>query len=240
MKKLVKQGVVFYLSLLFALGLFLLPKISFVWGSTAYFFTAAGISLPLLGAFGFWGAMVALLLVKLLGLALLGATGLFFLGVPLFFAAMSWRNFFYKSDFFARIFFEIFVPLFCFALFVAHPSGRGAFLYGLYWFIPVILSVMQNFSFVRSKIGNSSLSWKMIPLNIFSVALKSTFLAHAVGSVFWCYTMPMTSKMWLSLIPIVAVERLVFASGMVLFYYVSSFVLKKVLRFVAKKQIISI
>jgi hypothetical protein len=51
--------------------------------------------------------------------------------------------------------------------------------------------------------------------NIFFTSLGSTFTAHAVGSVIWLYTIPMTAGMWLALIPIVALERLCFATGMV-------------------------
>jgi hypothetical protein len=49
--------------------------------------------------------------------------------------------------------------------------------------------------------------------------LGSTFIAHAVGSTIWIYTVPMTAQMWLGLMPLVAIERLCFATGMVVSYH---------------------
>jgi len=86
-------------------------------------------------------------------------------------------------------------------LFIAHPVASKAFAYSFYWLIPVVLYV---------------LNYK----NTFCKALTATFLAHAVGSIIWLYTVPMTSTQWLALIPVVAVERLVMACGMVVLYQV--------------------
>ena len=47
-------------------------------------------------------------------------------------------------------------------------------------------------------------------------ALASTFIAHAVGSVIWLYTVPMTAAAWIALIPLVACERMLYASGIVI------------------------
>ncbi len=47
-------------------------------------------------------------------------------------------------------------------------------------------------------------------------ALASTFIAHAVGSVIWLYTVPMVASAWLALIPIVACERLLYTAGIVM------------------------
>lgn len=87
------------------------------------------------------------------------------------------------------------------AAFIAHPVGSQAFLYSFYWLIPVAIYLM----------GRNSL---------FAQALGSTFTAHAVGSVIWLYANPMTPEIWLALIPVVLVERLVFASGIVLVYQI--------------------
>ena len=54
---------------------------------------------------------------------------------------------------------------------------------------------------------------------VFLTSLSSTFIAHAVGSVIWIYADPATPEFWYALIPLVAVERLVMASGMTLAYY---------------------
>ena len=115
-------------------------------------------------------------------------------GIPTIVACACWR--------WEGVFLNIIVPLGCLMVFVLHPSVGYGFWFGFYWLIPVLLHVMQ-----LTKIINRS---------IFITAIKSTLVAHAVGSVMWCYFVPMTPERWLALIPIVAVERLVFASGMVI------------------------
>jgi hypothetical protein len=92
-------------------------------------------------------------------------------------------------------------------LFIMHPVAGDAFAYSFYWLIPIVIY---------------ALSYK----STFCRALSATFLAHAVGSIIWLYTVPMTSAQWLSLIPVVAVERLVMACGMTVLYYVLNWVLK--------------
>lgn len=93
------------------------------------------------------------------------------------------------------------LPLACIAAFIVHPVGAQAWPYSLYWLVPVVLY------FVNKK-------------HIFFEALGSTFIAHAVGSVIWIYAAPMTPEAWLTLIPVVAIERLTFASGMVIVHRV--------------------
>ncbi len=78
-----------------------------------------------------------------------------------------------------------------------HPVGQVAWFYSLYWLIPVMLYAL----------GSRSL---------FNESLGATFVQHAVGSVLWLYLVPTTSALWISLIPVVAVERLLCALGMVL------------------------
>lgn len=92
---------------------------------------------------------------------------------------------------------RLFVPLFCIGLFIMHPIGLAAMEYSLFWFIPVIVYFMRT-------------------QNLFANALACTFIAHGVGSVVWLYTIPMASEQWLALIPMVLVERLLFAVGMVI------------------------
>src|SRR2546430_1999084 len=54
---------------------------------------------------------------------------------------------------------------------------------------------------------------------VFLQALGSAFIAHAVGSVIWLYTVGMTPAAWLGLIPVVFVERMLCAAGMTVAYY---------------------
>ena len=90
------------------------------------------------------------------------------------------------------------LPLVCMALFVLHPVGGSAAGYALYWLIPAALALCTR--------------------NVVCDALISSFVAHAVGSVIWLYTVPMVASQWLGLIPVVPFERCAIAAGMVLLY----------------------
>lgn len=94
---------------------------------------------------------------------------------------------------------QFLLPLICMILFVSHPIAGSAFVYSFYWLIPVVLFLTKN-------------------KNIFFAALSSTFVAHAVGSVMWLYTVNMPADKWLALIPVVAFERLVAAVGITFCY----------------------
>jgi hypothetical protein len=98
------------------------------------------------------------------------------------------------------------VPLLCMLLYVMHPTGRASWLYSMYWLIPILGSLFpRRFLLLKS--------------------LGATFTAHAVGSVLWLYTVPMEAGQWLSLIPTVAYERLIFACGIAVSYVVLNTVL---------------
>jgi len=99
------------------------------------------------------------------------------------------------------------MPLGCMLLFVLHPVGADAWIYAMYWWIPVILYITQR-------------------NDLFAMALGSTFVAHAVGSVIWLYTVPMAASTWLALIPIVLIERLLFALGMVVLYRSAQYLIR--------------
>ena len=90
------------------------------------------------------------------------------------------------------------ISLACMAAFIAHPVGQQAWLYSLYWLVPAIALALPEHLFLRS--------------------LGSTFTAHSIGSVVWLYAFPSTAAFWLALIPVVAVERLLFASGISISY----------------------
>jgi len=111
------------------------------------------------------------------------------------------------------------VPLVCMALFMLHPIGAQAWFYSLYWLIPAIVLVLPERLFLRS--------------------LGSTFTAHAIGSIVWLYLVPSTAAFWLALIPIVAFERLMFASGISVSYVAFNTVLSRV-EAIAKSGMIAI
>lgn len=170
-------------------------KINIVLGSYNAFFSFNNCLLPLSGAFfGFTGASLVMLGKMALGMLLFG--GLFPLShlafyIPGFFAALYWTS--------SSIMIRCIVPIICMILFLVHPVGGHVWIYAMYWWIPVILY------FIKKN-------------HLFTIALGSTFVAHAVGSVIWLYTVPMVASAWLALMPVVIIERLLFAIGMVALY----------------------
>ncbi len=99
--------------------------------------------------------------------------------------------------------FRFVIPLLCMILFITHPIGSQAYLYSFYWIIPTVIAFIN-------------------PNSMFFRALGSTFTAHAVGSIMYLYSASLAPNIWLSLIPIVWAERLIFASTMTAFYYAAS------------------
>ncbi len=89
--------------------------------------------------------------------------------------------------------FGVGVAVLCMLLFVIHPVGVQAWQYSLFWLIPIIAL--------------------LIPDNLLVRSLGTTFTAHAVGSVAFLYFMQSTPALWLTLLPIVVLERLTFGAG---------------------------
>lgn len=99
----------------------------------------------------------------------------------------------------------------CIALFLLNPIGRQAWLYSMIWLLPFAATFFK----------------KRLILN----SLGAAFTAHAVGSVIFLYSFGLTPAVWLSLIPIVFIERGVFTIGIWLSCLAFNFVLDKVTDF---------
>jgi len=97
------------------------------------------------------------------------------------------------------------IAILCMILFISHPIGRQAWIYSLYWLIPLIAS--------------------FFPKRLFLKALGSTFTAHAVGSTVFLYTIGLTPQVWLGLISVTFVERFSFAVGIYASYFILNFCL---------------
>lgn len=105
---------------------------------------------------------------------------------------MIYLALFNRQSIFGTIF-GILLPLYCMTLFWIHPIGAAAFLYPLYWFIPIAALYF----------GKKSIFMRM---------LGTTFTTHAVGSVIWLYGGLLSDPAaWNALIPVVACERIGFA-----------------------------
>jgi hypothetical protein len=165
-------------------------KLSFVVGSQAILFSASNLSMPLIGFFG--GATGATFIWALL-LMCRYAAGAFSLSTLAFYLPGYCAALYLATP---SRFVRCGMPLLAMALFLLHPVGFQAALYSSYWLIPLSIGILA-------------------PQSFFAHALGATFTAHAVGSVIWLYTVPMTPEAWLGLIPLVALERFTFAAGMV-------------------------
>ena len=90
--------------------------------------------------------------------------------------------------------FNLAIPALAIAAFVAHPIGRTVWYYALFWIIPI------GAYFLRDRF-------------LLMRALGATFTAHAVGGALWIWTFALPAPVWNSLIPVVAMERILFALG---------------------------
>ena len=151
-----------------------------------------------------WGAGIVLL-VKVLNWLITGQSLDLITFVRFFPAVLAALYFASKSKW------NVVVPIICMALFWFNPIGRASFPYGLFWLIPIIVFPFK----------------KNLALN----ALGSTFTAHAVGSVAFLYSVGLTPEIWRGLIPVVFMERFVFAAGI----SVSCVVFSVVIQYIAKK-----
>ncbi len=177
-------------------------SISKVWGAEGQSFTL----------FEFLGPIPALILGPFLGIISLliakvatvvySQTPLDFIVLLRFLPVLFGAYYFaiYKNNILQSRIFGILIPIICIVLFCIHPVGSQAWIYSLYWLIPIGLT------FVSKK-------------NLFYQSVSTTFIQHAIGSVIWIYFVsPLSAQVWLSLMPLVAIERLIFAIGICLSY----------------------
>ncbi len=86
-------------------------------------------------------------------------------------------------------------PLAAIISFNLNPIGRSVWYYSLFWTIPLLVwPLRQKFLLARS--------------------LGSTFTAHAVGGAVWIWAFHLPAVVWVGLVPVVILERTVFALGM--------------------------
>lgn len=171
-------------------------KINYIFGSHNGFFTANALFGPMIGIFaGTYFAIFAIFVRTLLRM-FLGLSNPFtylLYHIPGLCAVASWRS--------SSTIINLGIPFLCMFLFWLHPVGLIAWPYACYWIIPIAISASRK-------------------QNIFLKSVTSTFVAHAVGSVLWIYTINMSAVEWYALIPIVFFERLFFAIGMTVSYHI--------------------
>ena len=156
----------------------------------------------LLTPLGMLGGGVLGLLGYMSGIALFKTFGL-----PTFMGALSWHV--WNNNAYAdwrRYALSLGLPAASIMLFACHPVGQDAFVYTAYWLIPAVTA----FLIPRQPAG---LFKKIL------IALNTTFISHAVGSLLVLYTVHTESLFWIALIPRVAIERSVSVAGMVSIAY---------------------
>lgn len=156
-------------------------------GSTRAFFSLANCFSPIIGDIGGLSASWWVLLWRTLFTMTISYKHILLVyHIPTFCGALYYK----RQPFLTTIIIGL-----CFIFFLIHPTGWQAAWYSAYWLLPLLTTFL-------------------LPKNTFFDALGSTFTVHAVGSVLWIYTHTMSAELWLSLIPLVAVERLVYVFGM--------------------------
>ncbi len=219
------------LKLLTATALFVLigivaqqVAISALWGTPGQTFTLFDLMSPIPVAFlGLVNGLAAILIAKLLPLLLQNqpidpitlvrllpavAGGLFF-----------WA---YRQKQTLPTLLQYGLPILAIILFWVHPAiwGTWAMLYPLYWLIPLLVLLSagplgswldKNDSWLNNGHFKTVRRWGAW----MGRALGATFTQHAIGGVLWLYTIPASQNpaFWLALIPLVAIERLVFSMG---------------------------
>lgn len=178
------------ISLFLAIFVTFLP-FNFIVGSKAALFSYSSMAIPSLGYC--YSLLYVILYIFTKGL--LGSSALYLSllhRLPLFFATIALK----QRD--LKIFVSL--PAAAMVLFCMHPIGSQVFYYSWYWFIPMAL-----YFFVQD--------------HVYARALAASFIAHAVGSVIWLYTGVIPAEVWTALMPLVIVERLIIAVGMIGFIY---------------------
>ncbi len=215
-----KKGIVFLV--LFTLLALVGMKLNFstLIGEESQFLTIYQFFGPIAGGFlGIWGA-AAVLGAQLINWVLVGKE-ISLLNIlrllPMVFAAIYFSRNGLRG---VKDKLGVALPILAMLAFWLHPVGQQAWIYALFWVIPLIA--------------------KFLPENLLLRSLGATFTAHAVGAVLWIWTVPMAAQQWLMLLPITAFERILFALGIAASYIVFVNILKAVDTVVDIKSIINI
>lgn len=98
---------------------------------------------------------------------------------------------------------NVIIPSLAIVAFLINPIGRQVWYFTFFWTIPIIAYFFrERFLFARS--------------------LGATFSAHAVGSALWLWTFNLPVAVWISLVPVVFMERFLFAAGISFSYVLTN------------------
>lgn len=152
---------------------------------------------PVSGAFlGTGFGLVAVLAMQIVNLAVHGFSGISSVSILAILATSRLISLgagafaFSRKDKIALV-----LPVASILIFLANPVGRAVWFFTLLWVIPLAASVFRKKS-------------------LFANSVFATFSSHAVGGALWIWAFKTTPLYWETLIPIVILERSVFALGM--------------------------
>ncbi len=200
---------------LFTVTAFFAARINFstLVGSTNQTLTMFQFFGPIAGAFlgGIFG-IAAVLGSQILNNILLGKEWTLITALrllPMLFAVFYFAYFHKKEKYKTAV--MVLVPVLAILLFNLHPIGGQAWYYSLFWIIPILAVVGEK-----------------LPGKLFFRSFGATFTAHAIGTITWIYTVPMTAEQWTALVPVTAYERFAFGLGIALSFVVVNTVLDAV------------
>ena len=98
---------------------------------------------------------------------------------------------------------QLIIPVLAIISYNLNPVGRSVWYYSLFWLIPLITYPFKNRFLILKAYG-------------------STFTAHAVGGAIWIWAFNLPAAVWQSLIPVVILERSIFALGISASYILSN------------------
>ncbi|HJM69064.1 MAG TPA: hypothetical protein QGF02_03905 [Candidatus Babeliales bacterium] len=178
-------------------------KCSVIIGAQTMFFSAGSMVAPVFGSnpTSLWsfGLFIALKATFMSYFMMQPINFILLYHIPLFFAAALFAP---RSKWLVTSFFAVAMAAFMIG------SVGNVWLYAMLWIVPMAANIFFDGLFVR--------------------ALRSTFAAHAIGSLIYLYTIPMTADLWVAIIPVALVERLLFAVGTMAVYYAVQWVSKRI------------
>ena len=86
------------------------------------------------------------------------------------------------------------IPFASMLIFNLHPIGRTVWFYSLFWLVPFLV-------------------WPFRERFLVARSLGATFMIHSVGGAIWIWAFNLPAAVWVALIPVVILERSIFALG---------------------------
>lgn len=176
-------------------------------------FTLFDLYAPIAGAFlGTWIGILSVFLMQAFNLLVHGFSHIDKGSIIRLFPTLFGVWFFAKKE--GKL---LVIPALSIIAFNLHPIGRTVWFYSLFWLIPF-------------------LAWPLRDRFLLARSLGATFTAHAAGGVIWIWAFNLPAPIWISLIPVVVMERAIFALGISTSYVL----MNNILAYVAKRRLLTV